>query len=219
MFNTLEGDKFVHNTGLECIFRFGRYSVRTGAGVSVTKGTNELVICYNDYLGSFNSLDSITFIWDEQQSDYLATIYLTDKDVWDSLVREADHEIVKRYTYLQVPFILGYDFLGHGWFSMGVRAGPVLSVLLSSKQLTADYDPGKDKIIVINQISPDRIQTNWQAMAGVNFAFRVKRNWIIEVEPEARYYFNSVYEKSDITKKPWSIGIRTAVHFNIDLKK
>ncbi len=59
MFNTLEGDKYVNNFGLEGTFRFGRYSVRTGLGLSITRGTNELVIGYNDYLGTYRELDSI----------------------------------------------------------------------------------------------------------------------------------------------------------------
>ncbi len=100
---------------------------------------------------------------------------------------------------------------------MGLRAGPVLSLMLSSKQLSANYDPGQDKIVTINQITPDRIQTNWQVMGGINFGFVLNRRLNLELEPEVRYYFNSVYEKSEITKKPWSAGIRAAINF--DLKK
>jgi len=32
----------------------------------------------------------------------------------------------------------------------------------------------------------------------------------IEAEPDLRYYFNSVYESSELTKKPWSVGFRAA---------
>jgi hypothetical protein len=217
MFNTLEGDKYVNNFGIEGTFRFGRYSVKTGAGLSITKGTNELVVDYNEYEGSYNALDSITFQWDDQHYNLLPTYYLRDQNVWDTAVMQEQHKLIKRYTYLQIPLVLGYDFLEKGWFSMGFRAGPVLSLLMNSEQLSAQYDPGKDKIITINQVTPDRIQTNWQVMGGLNFGFAVSRRWVLELEPEARYYFNSVYEKSDITKKPWSIGIRAAVSF--DLKK
>jgi hypothetical protein len=217
MFNTLEGDKYVSNFGLESTFRFGRYSIRTGAGLSITQGTNELVVDYNEYEGSYNALDSITFQWDDQHYNLLPTYYLRDQNVWDTAVTQEQHKLIKRYTYLQIPLVLGYDFLEKGWFSMGFRAGPVLSLLLNSEQLSAQYDPGKDKVIAINQVTPDRIQTNWQVMGGLNFGFAVSRRWVLELEPEARYYFNSVYEKSDITKKPWSIGIRAAISF--DLKK
>ena len=72
------------------------------------------------------------------------------------------------------------------------------------------YDPGKDRIVTINNITPDRIHLNWQAIGGINVSFRLSGRFSIEVEPEVRYYFNSVYESSELTKKPWSVGIRTA---------
>ena len=217
MFNTLEGDKFVNNFGLEGSIRFGRYSIRTGVGLSITKGTNELAIGYNEYLGSYQDLDSIEFTWDEKHYHLLPTYYTTEKDVWDSLVKIEENKVIKRYTYLQIPLVLGYDFLQKGRFSMGVRTGPILSLLLTSKQISANYDPGRDQIVAINEITPDRIQTNWQVMAGINLSILLNKRWTIEVEPEGRYYFNSVYEKSDITKKPWSIGLRAGILF--DLKK
>jgi hypothetical protein len=217
MFNTLEGNKYVSNFGLEGSVRFGRYSIRSGVGLSITKGTNEIAIGYNEYLGAYQDLDSIRFDWNEQHTKLLPTYFTTEQFVWDSLVKTEDNQVIKRYTYLQIPLVLGYDFLENGRFTMGVRTGPVLSLLLKSKQLSANYDPGMDKIVAINEITPDRIQTNWQVMAGINFSFILNKRWSLELEPEGRYYFNSVYEKSDITKKPWSVGIRAAVLF--DLKK
>ena len=85
-----------------------------------------------------------------------------------------------------------------------------MSLLLNTQNLSTTYDPGKDRIITINNVTPDRIQMNWQAMGGLNAAFRLSRRFSIELEPDVRYYFNSVYEPSELTKKPWSIGVRTA---------
>jgi len=214
MFNTLEGDKYVNNLGIEGAVQFDRYSIRTGVGLSITKGTNELLVEYNDYLGSFNQLDSMIFQWDEKHYHLIPTYYLSNKDVWDSLMRLGYPKITRRYTYLQIPLILGYDIIQHSWINLGLRAGPILSILLESKQISDEYDPGQNKIIRINQITPDRIQTNWQVVGGVNASFHISRRISLEVEPNIRYYFNSVYEKSDITKKPWSAGFRTAVTFS-----
>jgi hypothetical protein len=213
MFNTLEGRKYVNNFGLEVIFRFERYSIRTGAGWSITEGANEWLVEYNDYLGQYNKLDSMDFTWDNSHYNLLPTYYMSEKDVWDSLVKMDYPTIVKRYTYLQIPLILGYDVIRSGRFTAGFRAGPILSILLSSKQLTSGYDPGKNNVILINQISPDRVQMNWQVMGGINASLLITRRLSFELEPEIRYYFNSVYEKSDITKKPWSVGIRAAFLF------
>ncbi len=210
MFNTLEGTKFIHNFGIEGTFHFGRFSVRTGAGLSVAKGTNELIVEYNDYLGNYNKLDSISFIWNDPIHNYIPTKYLSKKEVWDSLMKLDYPKVVKRYTYLDIPLILGYDFWQTDLISMGARLGPVMSVLLASKQLTAEYDPGKKRIISINDISPEQVSLNWQMMAGVNTAFRLSNSLQLEVEPSVRYYFNSVYEKPVNNAKPWSVGVRAA---------
>jgi hypothetical protein len=210
MFNTLEGTKYVNNFGADLTLSFDRFFVRTGIGISVSKGTNELLVEYNDYLGSYQNLDSITFLWDSKHYYLLPTYHLTEKDVWDSLISLDYPTIIKRYTYLQIPLILGYDVIRIRSVSLGFRAGPILSILISSKQLTGDYDPGENLVIRINQITPDRVQTNWQVMGGINATFRMSERVFVEIEPNIRYYFNSVYEQSEITKKPWSAGLRAA---------
>jgi len=209
MFNTLEGEKSVNNFGIEGTFHFGNYSIRTGAGLSITKGTNELSINYNDFLGNFNHLDSMSFVIDASHK-IIPIYYFTSSGVWDSLMKTQYTKIIKRYTYLQVPFILGYDFWKNDHFSIGLRAGPILSVLIRTEQVSDNYDPGKNRIVQINMITPERIQTFWQFMGGVNASYSFSRGLGIELEPEIRYYFNSVYEKPVNNKKPWSAGFRVA---------
>jgi hypothetical protein len=48
-------------------------------------------------------------------------------------------------------------------------------------------------------------------MGGICGSFALTRKLSFEMEPEVRYYFNSVYEKSDVSTKPWSAGIRAAL--------
>jgi hypothetical protein len=211
MFNTLEGTKFVNNFGVEGTFRFGKFSVRTGAGISIAKGTNELIVEYNDYLGAYNKLDSMEFTWNEPSHSYTPKMLLSHQDVWDSLMKLDYPKVVKRYTYLQIPLVMGYDFWTSERISMGVRVGPVLSVLLATKQLSAAYDPGTKRVISINDIAPEQVNLNWQVMAGFNTAFRITETLNFEIEPCVRYYFNSVYEKPVDNAKPWSVGVRAAV--------
>ena len=210
MFNTLEGTKFVNNFGIEGTFHFGRFSVRTGAGLSIAKGTNELTIGYNDFLGAYNKLDSMKFTWNDPAHEFIPTMYMSQQDVWDSLMKLEYPRVVKRYTYLQIPMIMGYEFWQTDRISIGVRLGPVLSVLLASKQLSAAYDPGKKRIVSVNDIAPEQVSLNWQVMAGMNVAITLTESLKIEIEPCARYYFNSVYEKPVNNTKPWSVGLRAA---------
>ena len=211
MFNTLDGDKFVNNFGIEGIFRFGPYSIRTGAGLSITKGFHEIGIKSLEYLGSYKAIDSITFSWDIPHYYLIPNYYFSNTQVHDTTPQYTTYTIIKQYSYIQVPLILGYDFLQKELFSLGIRVGPIMSVLINANDLTSMYDPGEDKIIAINNITPDRISLNWQALGGINASFRFSRRFFFELEPNVRYYFNSVYEKSNAGQKPWSVGIRASI--------
>jgi len=215
MFNTLEGTKFVNNLGIEGTFHFGRFSVRTGGGLSVAQGTNEVIVEYNDYLGAYNKLDSMDFTWNPPAQQFIPKFYMSNQEVWDSLMKLDYARVVKRYTYLQIPLIMGYDFWQSDRISIGVRTGPVLSVLLDTKQLSAPYDPGQKRIISINDIAPGQADLNWQVMAGINASIRLTGTLQFDIEPSVRYYFNSVYEKPVNNAKPWSVGVRAAFLFKL----
>jgi hypothetical protein len=68
--------------------------------------------------------------------------------------------------------------------------------------------------VTINNITPDRVQLNWQALGGIDLGFHLSQRFVIELEPDFRYYFDSVYEKSGSAYKPWSVGIRAAFLVN-----
>ncbi len=211
MSGTIDGNKFINNFGVETEFSFGPYSIRTGAGLSITRGSNENALTTQKYVGTYKILDSITFAWDERHYHLIPTHYFTPTDLYDTAVHLYEYSIIKEYLYLQIPLILGYDLYRGGFFSAGLRAGPVMSLLLCTKNLTPAYDHGRDRILWTNNITPERIGMNWQIVGGVNLSFLVKKRFSLSFEPEIRYYFNSVYEKSEIRTKPWSIGIRGAI--------
>jgi hypothetical protein len=214
IFNSLDKNKYVNNFGAEGILRYGPYSIGIGIGLSITKAYNEMVITTNPYLGSYQKLDSMTYHWDSRHYNLLKTIYTKPQNVYGTTLNYNYYTLSMQYTYLQIPLTLGYDFLEKNWFTLGVRFGPVMSVLLQTRELNTSYDAGKDKIVMINDISPERINLNWQAMAGINAAFRLSHRFILELEPNLRYYFDSVNEKLSPTAKPWSVGIQASFLIN-----
>lgn len=213
IFNILEANKNMRadNLGLEGTFHFGPYSIGTGIGLSISKGTNEIMIGYNDYLGTYKGLDSIVFRWDASHTHLIPVYYYTNKVVFDTSLKLEYSYYEKRYIYFQIPIKLGYDFIRTKIFTLGIRVGPTLSILLQSSAKSASYDLGKNRIVQMNNVTPDRVQTNWQISAGINAGIRLTRRFGLEAEPDIRYYFNSVYEKPDNDKKPWSVGFRLAV--------
>jgi hypothetical protein len=211
MFNTIEGSKFINNFGFEGVFYRDRISIRTGLGISVSEGVTEKAVEYNAYLGSYNKLDSVTFIFSESSHDFLPNIHMSEEKVWDSNSKLDSTNVIKRYTYLQVPLVLGFDFWQRGRFTTGVRVGTIMSVILSSNQLSGAYNPGENQVLSINNLSPNQVSVNWQAVGGISASARLSKSIFLEIEPEVKYYYKSIYEKSGNTKKPWSLSIRTAI--------
>jgi hypothetical protein len=210
MFNTIEGDKYVNNYGIECIFYRGLVSIRTGAGISMSKGITENAVSYNEYLGTYNKLDSVTFIFNESSHDFLPNLHMSEEKVWDSSTKLDSTSVLKRYTYLQIPLVLGFDFWQQGRFTIGVRVGTIMSVMLNSKQLSGVYDPGENIVTGIARLSPDHVSINWQAIGGISGSARLTKSIFFEIEPQAKYYYQSIYEDYGSAKKPWSVGLRTA---------
>jgi hypothetical protein len=213
IFNIIDNNKVVHNFGVDVHFKLfnDKYIIRTGISSSISKGYYEYAVLYNEYLGSYEGLDSITFQWDENHYHLIPTYHTSEREVFDTAVQTDVTKVYKRFTYLQIPLMLGYDFITHKSFSMGARLGPTLSILLSDNTLSDEYDPGKHRVIQVNQITPDRIETNWMLSAGVNFGFYSKKRLFYEIEPQFSYYFNSVYQKYDVSNPPFSIGIRLSI--------
>jgi hypothetical protein len=213
MFNTIEGGKFVNNFGLDFTFYWGRTSIRTGAGISISKGITENAVEYNEFLGTYEKLDSITFIFNESTHDFSPNIHTSSENVWDSLSLYDSADVIKRYTYLQLPLILGFDFYERGRLTAGVRVGTIMSVMMKSQQLTGAYDPGANQVIGVNKLSPDQVSVNWQAVGGINGSLVLTKQVFLEIEPQVKYYYQSIYERSGYAKKPWSLGLRTALMF------
>jgi hypothetical protein len=212
IFNIIENEKLIHNTGLEVQYRFfgNRYSARTGAGISVSKGYYEYAAVYNPFLGTYSALDSITFTLAENKFHLIPTYYKSEKDVHDTASQTHHAKAYKQHIYIQIPLEFGYDFIMQPKYRMGLRFGPTLSVLANRKPVSFVYDPGKDKLIQINKITPERISTNFHFSGGVNFSY-LMNSFVVEIEPRAAYYFNSVYEKPNSSLSPYSFSLRIAI--------
>jgi hypothetical protein len=136
---------------------------------------------------------------------------MSEERVWDDESAYDSLDIVKRYTYLQFPLAIGFDFWQQGRLSVGVRVGTIMSVLLTSKQLTGEYDPGENQLVGVDALTPDRVSINWQATGGISASAILSKRLLFELEPQAKYYYGSIYEDSGNVQKPWSIGLKAAI--------
>jgi len=213
LYNVIGNEKLLQNFGIEYNKRLfnGNYIVGTGLGISLTRGYYEYAIEYNEFLGNFQRLDSITFDWQPASFTMQQTLHTSEERVFDSKISKDYAKVERKFIYLQVPLILGYDFYNNHRWSAGVRVNPVLSLLLSRKPVDFRYETGENRLIQINRITPDRVRANWQLAAGVTVSRRLSENLWIELQPGFAYYFNSVYEKPVITESPWSVSLKIAL--------
>lgn len=215
LYNVIENEKLVHNIGIEWKTNpyNDRYVIGTGIGLSITKGYYEYGVEYNEYLGNYQHLDSVTFDWNPSKFSMQHTLHTSDEAVYDTLVSTKYQRVYRNFIYMQLPLTLGYELIKKENYSIGLRFEPILSILLSKKPVEYKYETGMNRLIQINRITPDRVRTNWQLNAGLCIGKSLFRNYRIELEPRISYYFNSVYEKSDNSSSPVGASIRVAVGF------
>lgn len=213
LWNIIEDEKLVHNFGLEWQTKLfnGRYTLGTGIGLSLNKGYYEYAVDYNEYLGIYQQLDSVTFNWDPQEFDMRYEVHTTEAMVYDTTVKTSYERVYRKFVYLQLPLTLGYDFVKTGRSTLGFRFVPIISILLSKKPVDFRYDAGNNRIIQINRITADRVNSNWQLNSGLVYGRQLNESLKLEIEPRFTYYFNSVFEKSDNSVSPMGASIRVAL--------
>ncbi len=215
IFNIIENEKLIHTFGVEFNHRLfdQKFLIGTGIGLSISKGYYEYAIAYNEFLGTYQKLDSISFQFNQESFEMVHTIHTTELQVFDEETKLDYAKVYRQFVYLEIPLLLGYDFIRKPRYTLGFRFAPILSVLLTNKAENLIYDGGLNQIIQINKITPERVQTNWQLSTGINYTRKAGNHLSFEIEPQFGYYFNSVYQKSDHTDLPYSIGLRLAIGF------
>jgi len=213
VYNIIENEKLIHSFGLEfqsTLFD-NSYILGFGLGLSISNGYYEYAINYNEFLGTFKKLDSISFQFNEQNFQMTQTVHTTESQVFDTAMQTEYARVYRQLVYLQIPFILGYDVVVKDNYRLGIRFSPILSILLTNKPIDLQYDAGLNQIVQINRITPERIRTNWQLTAGFNYTRFTKSRLFFALEPYVTYYFNSVYQKSTDANQPYGLGIRLAI--------
>ena len=213
VFNTGEGNKMANSFGFEFQFRpfHPKYVIRTGLGISLSPGEYNYGIDYYEYMGSYLHLDSVTFTLAEDNFHLLPSYHQTEREVYDSEVQTQYTSTDKRFAYLYIPVMLGYDFIRKDHFTFGLRAGPSVSLLLNKKASQPQYNLGENQLVGVNQITPEREVMNWQVSGGLNLTFIGKNNYFIEAEPSFNYFFNQVSGEDGSKRHPYSVGFRIAV--------
>jgi hypothetical protein len=199
-------------------YHAGRFSVQTGVGLGYVYDHGDYRVNYKskDSIGYFTSI--ISFIVTPNNE-----VIFTTKDiaVYDSLQHAADSRALSRYTYLQIPLLLGFELLETNRLSVTLKAGPAVSFLIGSKEAAPFIDYPNARLIRVDNNSLTRVKMNWEIQAALDIEYRLVKNFSIYAQPSYKHYFKA-FETPESTpvspKDPYSIGITIGARYNFGLK-
>jgi hypothetical protein len=205
------------NTGVT--YHIGKFSVQTGLGLGYVFDQGNYRVNYKskDSIGYFTSI--ISFIVTPGNK-----IIFTTKDiaVYDSIEHIADNRAISRYTYLQIPVLIGYELFETNRFSIGIKAGPTISFLIASKEALPFIDYPNAQLIRLDNNSLTRVKMNWEIQASLDIEYRLSKNFSIYADPSYKHYFKpfEMQESSSTkAKDPYSVGIELGIRVDFGQKK
>ena len=200
-------------------YHAGRFSVQSGVGLGYVFDHANYRVNYKskDSIGYFTSI--ISFVINPGN-----IIVFTTKDipVYDSLQHIADDRAISRYTYLQIPLMLGYELFESNHFSLGIKAGPSISFLIGSKQALPFIDYPNARLIRVENNNLSRVKVNWEIQAALDLEYRLSKNFSIYGQPYYKHYFKPFEtgeSTSNSTRDPYSVGLEVGARLNFGQKR
>jgi hypothetical protein len=197
-------------------YHVSRFSIVTGVSLGYVYDEGKYRVEYKsrDSVGYFNEVISYTIGANNEITYNTQTI-----NIYDSLQHQADYRTKNRYSYLQVPLLLGYRFFESRTLSLSFMAGPAISVLLGSRKSDPVIEYENARIIRIDDDTPARIQTNWEIWANLYFEMRMNKMVSLYLEPSFKYYLKPMVTEENVAfKAPWTIGLGVGLQFNFGQK-
>lgn len=204
-------NKNAYTFGLGLNLNYNGFVIESGLGFNFSEDKGDYIIDYEEYLGSYEDLLSITFDTSGQTVEPI--FHTTTVEVYDSLNKVSISAAKNSYTYLQIPLFVGF-VKNNRRISYTLKGGPIMSFMINKNIPDVVLPEDKIKIIKIDRNIPTRINTNWQFAINVGFAYKLSNHINISIEPTFRYYLRSVYNNDNniiSTKHPYSLGVRTGL--------
>ncbi len=199
-------------------FHISRFSIgiTPGLGLVYDDGLYKINYESNDSIGFYNNVVSYSI---NPATNQIVYTY-EQKSIYDSVMHVADDRTKNRYTYLQIPLLIGYRLYESNRLSLSAKVGPAVSFLVSTREAAPVIDYPNARIVKIENNTPARVETNWQVWAGLCLEYRLSKSVSLYFEPVYKYYFNPVVMKEGVTySNPWSVGLGVGLQFNFGQKR
>ncbi len=186
----------------------GPWLFETAAAISLSDDNGRFLINYNslDSIGYFNKVVSFS----PDPNNYGSIQFNTEvQGVFDSIDHNLESKTANRYTYLQIPLMVGYNIYSNRLLTINLKAGPVFSLMLNSKEPGIIFSREGANLQSIDQLNPGRVSTNWQIAAGLGIGLHISQRLTLLAEPTFKTYLRPVYQ--GYKTKPQSVGIKAGL--------
>ena len=201
-----------YSADFAAIYSMKNFFIQTGMSYLSGNNNTDVDVDYLKYnfLGSYEDVYEVTF--DSTENGVEPTYHTKTVEVYDTLQKQTSSHFKNKYRYLNLPLLIGYGRQISPRFSVSLKGGPILSLMLKDNRKVGFNQPNTD---ITNMTAPEpRAKTNWQALFSAGIEYHVSSTIRFALEPRIKYYFNPVYNLDNTIKKnekPYSIGIRTGV--------
>jgi hypothetical protein len=186
----------------------GPWLLETGLAYCLSEDNGRFMISYNSYdsIGYYNKVVSFA---PDPNNPGMVQFNTEVQGVYDSIDHELETQTNNRYSYLHIPLMAGYQLYAGRLITIGLKAGPVFSVMIGADEQQATFNQENSNLQSINDLSPSRVSTNWQVAAGLAIGMHLSPRLSLLAEPTYKYYLRPVYQ--NYNTKPQSFGIKAGL--------
>ena len=207
-------DQFTWSADLAFGLTAKRLYFETGIGYQEMKEQGIYSIEFRSYdsIGYYNEVQS--FEVNPLNPDEI--IYKTEEvSVYDSITHYTHATPTLKYSYINIPLMVGYKVYQQNKFTVGVETGVLFSIMIGKDDPNVAFDyPEYTHIKTINE-TPERVETNFRWQIAVRLDYRFARSMSFAIKPVFSKYLNSVYDTSkgypDV--KPYSMGLQFGLYY------
>ena len=121
-----------------------------------------------------------------------------------------------QYQYLQVPLFVSKQVLTKGKFSLDLKTGPLLGILISERK-ALDYTSGPENGEILGTANSDysRLKISWQWQVMAQFRWDFNERLSLSLSPYGIFYLNNIYDHKDRPPNmPYGIGLSGGLIYN-----
>jgi hypothetical protein len=170
--------------------------------------TTDWVFVFNTADSSFVSAPVIHETWTAQYDSNLVDI-----PSWS--YEHKNYKNLNKYTYLNIPLLVGYTFYDRDRVSLAARAGGNLGIFINAKGKGISWADRKS-VVQLDEAELPFMKTNFSWILGLAVNYRFDERLSFVVEPWYRGSMGSMFgSKHPVSAKVNSMGVNVGIRFHL----